>query len=363
MQPADFFSSTYSDARARFLDAAAEAGFVPAHHVNPEKGPGGEELATDVVRIGPADASRLLVTLSATHGVEGFCGSGAQVGTLLTGQWRELPADTALVIVHAINPYGFAWLRRVNEDNVDLNRNHVDHDAPYPENHGYRTLKDFICPRFWDEETCADATRHLRGYADEHGWMALQQAVSGGQHEDDRGVFFGGRHLTWSARTLYAILGEHAAAARHVGVIDYHTGLGPYGYGELIGDSPAGDPGRERLKAWLGNEVTATDDGSSTSAPLTGTNDIGIRRQMPKGTSLTKVTLEYGTCPIEEVLDSVRADCWLHSHGDLASDQGKAIKAEIRRCFYPDADDWKLMVWERAAWTQARMLEGLASLS
>ena len=214
MQPADFFSATYTEARARFLDAAAEAGFVPAHHVNPEKGPGGEELATDVVRIGPADASRLLVTLSATHGVEGFCGSGAQVGTLLTGQRRELPADTALVIVHAINPYGFAWLRRVNEDNVDLNRNHVDHDAPYPENHGYRTLKDFICPRFWDEETCADATRHLRGYADEHGWMALQQAVSGGQHEDDRGVFFGGRHLTWSARTLYAILGEHAAAAR-----------------------------------------------------------------------------------------------------------------------------------------------------
>ena len=174
--------------------------------------------------------------------------------------------------------------------------------------------------------------------------MALQQAVSGGQHEDDRGVFFGGRHLTWSARTLYAILGEHAAAARHVGVIYYHTCLGPYGYGELIGDSPAGDPGRERLKAWLGNEVTATDDGSSTSAPLTGTNDIGIRRQMPKGTSLTMVTLEYGTCPIEEVLDSVRADCWLHSHGDLASDQGKAIKAEISRCFYHDADDWKLMV-------------------
>ena len=56
MQPADSFSFTYSEARARFLDAAAEAGFVPANHVNPEKGPGGEELATDVVRIGPADA-------------------------------------------------------------------------------------------------------------------------------------------------------------------------------------------------------------------------------------------------------------------------------------------------------------------
>ena len=363
MQATDFFSANYAEARGRFLDAAAEAGCTPQHHVNPEKGPQGEELATDVVRFGPEGASRVLVTLSATHGVEGFCGSGAQVGTLLTGQWRELPADTALVVVHAINPYGFAWLRRVNEDNVDLNRNHVDHDAPYPQNPGYMALKEFICPRFWDEATCAAAMKDLRGYADEHGWMALQQAISGGQHEHGEGVFYGGRAPTWSARTLYAILGEHAANARHVGVIDYHTGLGPYGYGELIGDSPAGDPGRERLHAWLGDEVTATDDGTSTSAPLTGTNDIGIRRHLPRGTSLTMVTLEYGTRPIEEVLDSVRADAWLHTHGNLDSDQGKAIKAEIRRCFYPDADDWKLMVWERAAWTQARMLEGLASLS
>lgn len=362
MQATDFFSATYGEARARFLDAAAQAGVTPEHHVNPVKGPDGAELASDVVRFGPDDASRVLVTLSATHGVEGFCGSGAQVGTLRTGQWRELPEDTALVMVHAINPYGFAWLRRVTEDNVDLNRNHVDHAAPYPQNPGYTALKEFICPRFWDPETCAAATKHLQGYADEHGWMALQQAVSGGQHEDDKGVFYGGRALTWSARTLYAVVGQHAARARHVAVIDYHTGLGPYGHGELIGDGPPGDLGRERLKAWLGDEVTATDDGSSTSAPLTGCNDVGIRRHLPQGTSLTMVTLEYGTSPIREVLDSVRADAWLHAHGDLASEQGKAIKAEIRRCFYPDADDWKQMVWERAVQVQARMLEGLASL-
>ena len=108
MQPTDFFSATYSEARARFLDAAAEAGLSPAHHVNPEKGPGGQELATDVVRIGPADASRLLVTLSATHGVEGFCGSGAQVDWLRSGALAAVPGSVAVLMVHAINPHGFA---------------------------------------------------------------------------------------------------------------------------------------------------------------------------------------------------------------------------------------------------------------
>lgn len=362
MQPTEFFSANYAEARSRFLDAAGQAGFTACQHVNPARGPAGEELATDVVRIGPENASRVLMTLSATHGVEGFCGSGAQVGTLVSGQWRDLPADTALVMVHAINPYGFAWLRRVTEDNVDLNRNHVDHTAPYPQNPGYVALQEHICPSRWDEESRQTAMDHLHTYADAHCWMALQQAISGGQHVHAQGVFYGGTAPTWSARTLYRIVEEHAAGARHVAVIDYHTGLGPYGYGELIGDGPAGDPGRVRLKAWLGDEVTATDDGSSTSAPLTGCNDVGIRKHLPGDTSLTMVTLEYGTSPVEEVLDSIRADAWLHAHGDLASEQGKAIKAEIRRCFYPDADDWKHMVWGRAVETQAKMLAGLASL-
>lgn len=362
MLASDFFSATYAEARERFLDAAADAGFTAEHHVNPEKGPKGEELATDVVRIGSPGARRLLVTMSATHGVEGFCGSGAQVGTLMTGQWKELPADTALLMIHAINPYGFAWLRRVTEDNVDLNRNHVDHGGTYPDNPGYVALREWICPAAWDDETRAAAMARLHAYADEHGWMALQQAMSGGQYGDDKGVFYGGRRPTWSARTLYDILDRHAAGAAHVGFIDYHTGLGPYGYGELIADNPPGHPGLDRLKAWLGSEVTSTDDGSSSSAPLTGTNGSGIQAHLPKDASFTMVTLEYGTTDIEAVLDSVRADCWLHAHGDLGSPQGAAIKAEIRRCFYPDADDWKQMVWDRAASVQATMLEGLAGL-
>lgn len=362
MTPSDFFSATYAEARARFLDACADAGFGAEHHVNPETGREGEELATDVVRIGPEGASHVLFTMSATHGVEGFCGSGAQVATLQSGQWRGLRDDTALVMIHAINPYGFSWLRRVTEDNVDLNRNHVDHDAAYRDNPGYRELRDAICPAAWDQATREAASATLDAYAERHGRMALQQAVSGGQYVDPQGVFFGGNRLTWSARTLYAVVEAHAAGARHVGFIDYHTGLGPWGYGELIADHGADDPGHGRLVDWLGDEVTSTDDGSSTSAPLTGTNSLGIAPHLPDDASFTMVTLEYGTRPLAEVLDSVRADCWLHAHGDLDSEQGRTIKKEIRRCFYGDAEDWNEMVWRRAEATQAAMLKGLAGL-
>ena len=78
--------------------------------------------------------------------------------------------------------------------------------------------------------------------------------------------------------------------------------------------------------------------------------------------SLTMVSLEFGTSPVDQVLDSLRADCWLHNYGDLNSDQGLAIKAEIRRCFYPDADDWKAMILDRSSDTECKMIAGLSSL-
>ncbi len=359
MNSVKFFSSSYLAAQQRFVSASKKSGFTTQQFLNPSLGPSGEKLAIDVLRIGPEDARKIFLSISGTHGVEGFCGSGIQVGTLLTEQWHDLPPDTAMVMIHAINPFGFAWLRRVNEDNVDLNRNHVKQGAAYPDNPGYECLREAICPLLWDECTKAATAKAFHAYSDRHGTMALQQAVTGGQYSDPKGVFYGGARITWSAEMLYNIVRQHTAGARHLVCVDYHSGLGPYGYGELISEHPEGHPSASRLAAWLGEEVTFPDNGSSTSTPVVGTNAVGIANCLTPGTDFTMLTLEYGTFPIDQVLDSVRADCWLHAHGQLDSSKGQIIKAAIRRCFYPDQDDWKMAVWNRAVEVQARILHGL----
>ena len=250
----------------------------------------------------------------------------------------------------------------MDHENVDLNRNHIDHRRPRPANPGYELLKDAICPAAWTAEARQAAGARLAAYAARHGTMALRTAVSGGQYSHAEGLFFGGHAPCWSARRLAEIAARHAGRARHVAVIDYHTGLGPYGHGELISDHGPAEPGHARLLAWLGaGEVTSTADGSAVSAPLTGTNARGLERACPRAT-FTMATAEFGTRPMVEVLDSLRADGWLHHHGEVASDEGRAIKAEIRRCFYPDADDWKRMVWRRAAAVERAMIAGLAAL-
>src|SRR5262245_56959198 len=126
------FAKDYTEAREKFLAACAFAGASVRSFANPLRGPNGEPLFMDVARLGPADAKRMLVLTSATHGIEGYCGSGSQVTWLRTRGAKSLPAGTGALLVHAVNPHGFAWTRRVNEDNVDLNRNFVDHAKPYP---------------------------------------------------------------------------------------------------------------------------------------------------------------------------------------------------------------------------------------
>ncbi|BAB52438.1 DUF2817 domain-containing protein [Mesorhizobium japonicum] len=65
------FSDTYSIARQKFLDLAKSV----KSYKSPAGGPAGEELFTDVAWFGNPDAYHVGVLISATHGVEGYCGS------------------------------------------------------------------------------------------------------------------------------------------------------------------------------------------------------------------------------------------------------------------------------------------------
>ncbi len=352
------FSPNFAAARARFRDAANSAGAVLATYANPAKGPDGGDLSTEIARLGPVDAAHLLIAMSGTHGAEGFCGSGIQSGWLETGQFKKLPANTAILLIHAINPYGFSWVRRVNEDNVDLNRNFLDH-AKAPDNPGYRELRNEICPEIWTADSAMTVNKVLVAYAARHGKMGLQGAIMNGQYWDKEGVFYGGTGPTWSRRTLVDAVAPHAATARHVAFIDLHTGLGPYGIGEIMSNDFGGTPGAQRVRDWFGPEATLLDDGSSTSTAVTGDTQLGIAEALPD-VPITGITLEYGTVPSEAMIDSVRADNWLHIHGKLDSDLGRRIKKDIRYTFYPDEKKWKEMVFDRAVDVLGRTMKGLA---
>lgn len=348
MNPAVHFAATYGEARGKFLAAAAAAGAKVSRHVHPtERGAEGEELAIDLAMLGDGGAPGLLLIISGTHGAEGFCGSGCQVALLSDAAFRAdlTHAGVCVLMLHALNPYGFSHLRRVNEDNADLNRNFVDFAAPLPVNPAYAEIHSLLLSAQWPAP--AEGEQRLGAWAARHGACAYQAAVSGGQYRFADGMFYGGASPAWSNRVLRAVLREHARNRARLGWIDVHTGLGPRGYGEKIyaGADVAADIAR--TKAWWGDDVTSYFDGSSTSSPLTGINGYAAYDECPRA-EFAGIALEYGTCPIAEVLQALRAEHWLHNHPGAPASQRRQIKRAIRDVFYIDSDDWKAEVCTQA---------------
>jgi hypothetical protein len=355
--PVPHFAATYAEARDKFVTAAQAQGLALQRFDHPSaRGAQGEGLSIDVATLGPADAPAALLLISGTHGAEGFCGSGCQVGLL-----HDVPFMAAarasgvrLVLLHALNPFGFSHLRRTNEDNVDLNRNFRDFSRPPAANPAYAEVHALIVPSEWPPT--AENERRLRDYAAEHGERALQAAVSGGQCEFPDGLFYGGARPAWSNRVLRDLLRAQGARCATLGCIDFHTGLGPRGHGEKIF---AGRPADiDRARRWWGDDVTSFHDGSSTSAPLTGVNYNAAYDECPQA-AYAGIALEYGTLSFADVLQALRGDQWLANHAGVAAAQRDAIKQRVREAFYQDAPDWKRQVYEQARAATLAALDAL----
>jgi predicted deacylase len=300
----------------------------------------------------------MFVLTSATHGIEGYCGSGAQVGLLHDGAFVQAAraAGIAVLFIHAVNPHGFSYGRRVNEDNVDLNRNFRDFAGPIPDNPAYAEIHPIVLPATWPPPR--ESEEAIAAYTAERGERAFQAALTGGQHAYPDGLFYGGARATWSNRTLRAVLRRHAAGCRRIAWIDFHTALGPRGHGEKIcagRDAPAD---LARARSFWGDEVTSFYDGSSASAKVTGFVTSAAYDECP-GAEFTAMALEFGTVPWSQMFQSLRADHWLHNHPE-AQAMRPAIRKAMRDAFYVDEDDWKDAVYAQAQRAALSTVEHLA---
>ena len=360
MQTRDHFSQSYAEARTKFLAAADAAGLDVASHIHPLRGRDDETLAMDVALDGPTDARALLIVSSACHGVEGFCGSGVQIALLRDAPWlaAQRASGVAVLYVHALNPHGFSWWRRVTHENVDLNRNFHDFSQPLPGNPGYDEIAALLVPATWPPSD--EVAARVQQLIDERGEAALQAAISGGQHAHPQGLFYGGVNPTWSHQTMRQVLRDHGQRCERLAWIDLHTGLGPSGHGERIFACRDDAAAMVRARAWWGVDVTSIYDGSSSSARLTGLMWLSAYQECAQA-EYTGIALEYGTQPMLDVMTALRADQWAENHPEAPLTQRRQIKQQIRDAFYTDTDEWKQRIVEQAIEAAHQALRGLAA--
>jgi len=351
----EYFSKSYGEAREKFLQASHAVCDGITSFKNPNLGPKGEPLYTDVALIGPKEAKSFLVLGSGTHGVEGFAGSAIQTRLLHSDIFNQFKPKPSVLLIHAINPYGFAHLRRWNEDNVDVNRNFVDHSKLRPSNPGYKQLAEAIDPQsisFWSN---AWSITRFFWYGLKHGKKELKEAISDGQYMNPKGIFFGGQTETWSNKTLRTISQHYLSEAQRVVFIDFHTGLGDYGHAEVILNEQKDSPPYKRAVECWGDCVKTTANGESVSVHTLGTVKLAIPEFLP-GVEATAVSLEFGTFSSIKVFWALRSENWLHHYGGRHNPEASNIKTSLLQAFYPDSQDWKAQVLEQGKRTVEQAL-------
>ncbi len=178
---------------------------------------------------------------SGLHGVEGSFGSAVQAAVMTA--WSKGPDHLARapqpvrrVFVHALNPYGFAWSRRADAENIDPNRNFLAPGEAYDGgSETYARFDRLLNPQRPPSPWSIFPLRMLLALMI-HGRPALKQALVTGQYEFPKGLFFGGRGPSASARFVMRHVHGWIAGARLIMHLDLHTGLGPHATHKLLVD-------------------------------------------------------------------------------------------------------------------------------
>lgn len=361
-----YFSDSYREGREKFLTACRQAGLAVHSHTHPTlEGPSGEDLCMDTVWIGPAGAARVLIFSCGTHGLEAAAGSATMLRWLDMNGSGKLPDDMAVLLVHAVNPYGWAWAQRGNEDGIDLNRNFLTFVPPLPANPAYDDIHPLLLKAGVNEQGLDAFASSFQELTADKGLNYALTGITSGQYDYPDGLSFGGNAQSWSCQTLYQVARTHLSRARKILHIDWHTGIGAYGKAHFILDEPKGSPAYGLLSSWWpDHDIHCDDIVDGVSITYNGLLVVGLRHEIStfSDAEVANVTIEWGTYEVHAMLQALVMDNWRAHH---AAGADPALAEEVRtrliERFYPQAEDWRRAVLTASEPIYDQAIQGLNS--
>lgn len=224
------FYNSYDDIRAHLQDMSAKLGAEAYSHAIYES----DGLYIDTIYI-PAsqEQTNLIVLTTGVHGIEGYIGS-VMLDVFFGEVYPQVNSENSGVLVVAnVNPYGMKYMRRYNENNVDLNRNFIlDWETfDLATNKEYPKVDTFLGPTgkignaLWHE---AGFYLSLAKNAITEGADTISDALLGGQYEYPQGVYYGGNGDEASTVFLKDVFAQCLDGEyENIVHIDIHSGYGP----------------------------------------------------------------------------------------------------------------------------------------
>lgn len=317
------FSRDYGEARDRFR--AATAG-LPHGALEVVDG-----LTMDWAWAGDPAADRCLVFSSGLHGIEGFVGSAAQLEML------SRPIDEPTLYLHALNPWGMANLRRVNESNVDLNRNFLPPGQAYAgANDDYARIDGLLNsagPPVADLFLARVGLAALR-----FGYGRLKNALMSGQHDFPRGLQYAGAKLEDGPRALLGFLDAALAGKSRVVHVDLHAGRGAFGTWTPLLDGGARAEQASRARAAFGDRLAAWNADDPLAYVIKGGLTAELQRRYAS-CRYDALTVEFGTYGDLKLLAAFRDENRWHHFGDGRLDHPS--KRALLEGFCPADAGWR----------------------
>ena len=344
------FSNSYEEVRAQLRRLAGELGVEIASHAIDES----DGLYIDSFYLpSEAEKTNLIVLTTGVHGMEGFIGA-----TMLDVFFREIypgldAADTGVLVVANVNPYGMKYYRRYNENNVDLNRNFIlDWETfDLASNKEYPKVDTFLGPTgkigngLWHE---VGFYMSLAKTAVTDGAGTISDALLTGQYEYPQGVYYGGNGDEASTVYLKDVFSQCLDSAyENIVHIDLHSGYGPR-YNMVIFNSVYETMNEAESREAFGYDNVIAFDSEAFYATTGDTTDFFYRlaEQKQAKAELFSTCFEFGTIG-DSFFDTILSLKYTvdenrnHWYPTTNATSAQIVHENYMELFYPTETAWR----------------------
>lgn len=310
------------------------------------------DLSIATVHFPAREKRNLVVILSGVHGIEGFAGSAVQrhfLGRVLPKLERD--DRTGYLLVHGLNPWGFAHRRRVTENNVDLNRNFLTDGKEFAQRQENPAFSSLAVPHQTASSGLFSSFQFYLGSLKLvlfQGMAVARQTFLGGQSTYDSGLFYAGTawepQVGFMRESVVPVMLEY----ERVMVIDLHTGYGAPGL-NLFPDPPSTQREREHVeKTFAGREILFPESDGFYEAR--GSVVGFLREQLPQEKIFVPMTFEFGNMDTGTVVGSLRslrilaAENQAFHKGTASKSDHESIRRDFEEMFFPSDPAWWRMI-------------------
>jgi hypothetical protein len=348
-----FFPETYEASRERFRqNLAGIQKQWPRAESSHHRLPVDEDLTIDWIQSSALEKNeKVLILTTAEHGIEGYVGSAMQQRFIDKYLHRLDPRTTGLLLVHAINPWGMKHHRRVNADNIDLNRTFLWDETFDPTfNPEYDFLNNSINPVKPIKNL---AWSKLNFYANLlwktilKGLPALKHTLLIGQYRYPQSLYYGGKEYPDETCTLINLYRQAFSAYDQVLHLDMHTGYGPRFQMSLVNSVLETTTSREFEKRFGYPLVVAANPEEFYAIRGDMIDYVyALRKHKFPGKKLYATSFEFGTLgdSLRGQIGSPRAMVFenrLHWQGAANEKLARRVKYDFEELFNPAASEWR----------------------